>query len=366
MIRDSVDAKNPCDIFAVGKRRDGGTRYWCVRHRADATAKYGKRATQCRYAHIPVIRRSETLTIELDEYSGGVGVWGAVPPVYDTTTQPIDRGIHVHARKAARGEKCIDKTYRRVRVAQRDAHIAIDELDAIYFMVSLVFGLEPEEVICTHCRASHLDKDWFSVHPHRSHLCASCGKHFRDDRIAVGNPAAAAASLMEQRPAPQPARKTLTIRQKDYPGGLRIWGSNEAILWTATRPELTGIHVHAYKAQNRMPHVDETFAAVTIDDVDLDPEAVRTYMAQMALPHLAGRVVAGWCRDCGTMSFDRGEDAFRPTIERACKECGGTLDVEGRFRKVVTNPLVGLLRILARHAVRPPRKHDLGLLPETL
>src|SRR6267378_3294771 len=33
-----------CKIVVVGKRRDGGTRYWCLKHRADATAKYGRRA----------------------------------------------------------------------------------------------------------------------------------------------------------------------------------------------------------------------------------------------------------------------------------------------------------------------------------
>src|SRR5687768_1337518 len=29
--------KHNCNIVSVGKRRDGGTRYWCLAHRADAT-----------------------------------------------------------------------------------------------------------------------------------------------------------------------------------------------------------------------------------------------------------------------------------------------------------------------------------------
>jgi len=33
------DAEDGCEVVAVGKRRDGGTRYWCLRHKADATAK---------------------------------------------------------------------------------------------------------------------------------------------------------------------------------------------------------------------------------------------------------------------------------------------------------------------------------------
>jgi transposase-like protein len=43
-------------------------------------------------------------------------------------------------------------------------------------------------VTCTHCGWPHLDKDWFSVHPHRRHLCAGCGKLFHDQVKGIGNP----------------------------------------------------------------------------------------------------------------------------------------------------------------------------------
>src|SRR6266542_2304782 len=78
-----------CDIVAVAKRRDGGTRYWCRRHKASATAKYGKRAHVCRAAHIadePV----KIFDVNLDLYEGGIALWGAVPAVYDTTRLPMD------------------------------------------------------------------------------------------------------------------------------------------------------------------------------------------------------------------------------------------------------------------------------------
>src|ERR1700722_2976869 len=79
-----------CDIKPVGKRRDGGTRYWCLAHKADATAKYGRRAKVCRAAHLPPILPEEILELDLDQ-----------SPVYDTTRLPLDFGIHVHARKDA-------------------------------------------------------------------------------------------------------------------------------------------------------------------------------------------------------------------------------------------------------------------------
>src|SRR5262245_52509919 len=83
----------PCDVVAVEKRRDGGTRYWCRAHRADATAKGGTAKARCLGADAVPIRADETMTLDLDKYLGGVALWGAVPAVYDTTRQKMDRGI---------------------------------------------------------------------------------------------------------------------------------------------------------------------------------------------------------------------------------------------------------------------------------
>src|SRR5688572_997889 len=129
-----------CHIVSVGKRRDGGTRYWCLRHKADATAKYGKQASACRTAHIPPIPEKEILTLDLRAYAGGIALWGAVPPVYDTTIQPLDRGIHVHARVAADSKKKeLDQTFRAVRITGEqlpEGGLYVDELDAIYYMAT--------------------------------------------------------------------------------------------------------------------------------------------------------------------------------------------------------------------------------------
>src|SRR2546426_9613013 len=61
-----------CRVTAVGKRRDGGTRYWCLSHKADATAKYGKPATTCRAAHVPAIKPEDTFNLHTSKYAGGV------------------------------------------------------------------------------------------------------------------------------------------------------------------------------------------------------------------------------------------------------------------------------------------------------
>src|SRR6516164_10745759 len=105
-----------CRIVPVEKRRDGRLRYWCLEHKADATAKYGRKSTRCRYADVPQISVSESLTIDPREYAGGVAIWGAVPPIYDTTMKRADRGVHVHARRVADGPKEIDATFRSVEL----------------------------------------------------------------------------------------------------------------------------------------------------------------------------------------------------------------------------------------------------------
>jgi transposase-like protein len=361
-----------CRIVSVGKRRDGGTRYWCLQHRADATAKYGRRGKRCRYADQPPMRPQDVLQLDPQQYPGGVALWGAVPPVYDTTRQPLDRGIHVHARREPRGKKDIDWTYRGVRLitgsnGKANTSLAVSELDAIYFMVSSVFGYGTKYIQCTRCGHPHLDKDWFSVHAHRRHLCAGCGKTFPDTELGIGNPIAAIQATLGQRKQVKPARRRLLLKQADFQGGIQIWGSNPAIVWTASQHEEEGIHVHAFgREDDEKPELDETFSEVVIDGVALDPIMVRTLMAQSALPHIAGRVRGFTCPKCRQTHFSTGEAAFTPMVEYSCARCHHVFVSSGRLRKVIGNPCVDTLSALAAHAVRTPQMHTLGLLPETL
>jgi transposase-like protein len=361
-----------CKIKAVGKRRDGGIRYWCTEHKADATAKYGKRARNCRYAHIPTIAPEEVLSLNIDSYEGGVALWGAIPPIYDTTRRPIDRGIHVHARRIVDGKKEVDNTYRAVRLMGEQKGIpkeglVVSELDAIYYMVTSMFGYAMKYVECKLCGFPHLDKDWFSVHAHRRHLCAGCGEYFRDDDTAIGNPIIKIQEILGVKThTTKRAARPVKIRQADYPEGIQIWGSNPAILWTGSQKEEEGIHIHAL-AENNIEHIlDDTFSQVTIDGVTLDPTMVRILMAQSALPHIAGRVIDIRCPECDEPHFDTGELAFTPHKEYACQSCGSEFVSTGRTRKTIGNPMVRILAQLAESAPRVPQKHESNLLPETL
>jgi hypothetical protein len=361
----------PCDIAPVEKRRDGGTRYWCSAHRADATAKGGKPAKKCRAADRVPLRQDEIKVLDLDKYRGGVALWGAVPAVYDTTRRPMDSGIHIHARLKPGSEKELDFTYRAVRLVGKNLStdsIVVNETDAIYYMVSSMFGFSMSFVPCTHCGWPHLDKDWFSLHPHRRHLCAGCGKHFHDRVRGIGNPIIGvrdACGAADHKVSPAP--KNLDINQAQYPGGIQIWGSNPAFLWTQPKDEEEGIHVHAYLTDDQEePTLDDTFSEVIIDGVRLDPHMVRVLMAQNVLPSLKGRVRSMDCPHCGQPGFDAGEAACVSGPTHTCPECGRQFPTSGRIRNVVVNPLPAILAELAKLAPRHPQQHRLDLLPETL
>jgi hypothetical protein len=366
----SLTPLHGCEIVSVGKRRDGGTRYWCILHRADATAKYGKRASACRASHIPPISAEDTLTLDIEKYAGGVALWGAVPAIYDTTRQPMDRGIHVHARLTPDAKKEMDCTFRAVRIVGDrlpKRGILVSEIDAIYYMVTSVFGYEMKHITCSYCGHPHLDRDFFSVHPHRRHLCAGCGKHFRDTEIAIGTPIFGVRDACGVRAHRSRVSKLkLSIKQSDFPGGIQIWGSNPAFLWTGDRLEEEGIHVHAFRQGADCPEPDETYGEVTIDGVKLDPAMVRVLMAQSALPSIRDRVRPIICLACQEPQFGSGELAFTPVTTHTCSNCDHEFTAPGRLRKTIGNPLLGVLERLAEDAPREPQRHDMNLLPETL
>lgn len=359
----SANAQTRCKIIPVGKRRNGSARFWCVRHHADATEKYGLPAKKCQNSKSKLIDPEQVLTLDLDEYAGGIALWGAAPPVYDTTTLHLERGIHVHARPKIDGNKEIDDSFAAVRIigsAVPKEGILISEADAVHFMTSSVFGVEMRHITCSHCGHPHLDGDWFSTHSHSTHLCGGCGRYFRDNRASVGNPicgvrVACGVNATKLKKAPD----TLEIKQADYPGGIQVWGSSPALLWTSQSPERKGIHVHAFKADGVLPEIDETYSAVTIDGVKLDPQMVRVLMAQRTLPSLRSRIASINCPDCGAAIFEDGALAFTSQTSHECGKCGAHFNSTGRIRKTIGNPLVRILLHLAKYAPRAPQDHEL-------
>lgn len=345
-----------CHIHVVPKPRNGKSRYWCVAHEASATARFGGRMQRCEGAY-RTVAHYRRFRLDPADFHGGVALWGAVEPVFNTARQPAERGIHVHARQSPSGRKDIDRTFEAVEITIRrdlynEERVLITAETAVAYHISRFLDRKIVGLFCPRCHTPHLDSDWYAVKPHRSHLCHGCNRLFRQEARRISNPLEMVRhelNIVDGRLGPVRARRRLDIRQADYPGGLQIWASNPALLWTSPRREQQGIHVHGWRGSETMPKLDGTFDEVRVDGLDLNEEQLRVFMIQNALTYLKGKIVALNCPACGERIFHRGEAAFRPQNEHECSACG-TRFATPRRRRVVSNPFVATVKALRRLA----------------
>ncbi len=295
------------------------------------------------------------LDLQPDAYPGGVGVWGALPAVYDTTGFLPEHGVHVHARKAAGRKKDIDLSFDAVNVVLRSGRVQIRESDAAAYVAGAVLGLSLVALRCPYCSVLHLDEGRFAVHPHQRHKCANCRGEFLEGQRSVGNPIMLAKSELGDvavtRRTAFGGRSPRIDQAADYcAGGLLLWGSNPAIIWTTKRDEQEGIHVHAFRNASDPPTIDETYESVEVDGVRLDAAMVRIFMIQQSLPHLNGLVHHVRCGRCGCSHFDAAAPfAVEPHQNHACAACG---DVTVTARPVISNPIVDVLETLYANAAK--------------
>jgi transposase-like protein len=289
-------------------------------------------------------------------YPGGVGVWGALPAIYDTTRLPVEHGVHVHARQAPKQKKDIDGSYGEVHIATGSSTVVITEAAATPFVAGAVLGLPLRDIDCPYCGAPHLDADRFAIHPHQRHLCEGCGRDFLEPDRAVGNPVLIAKRQLNDialtRPTTPGRPGPLRIKQSDphFAGGVLVWASNPAILWTAQRDEADGIHVHAFDGVQPEPVVDDTYQRVEIDGIRLDPSMARVFMVQQSLPHLRGLVQRETCSKCGAEHFDETVPfAVEPHSNHRCARCGVMHVTQS---PLIANPIVEVLATLYANAAK--------------
>lgn len=271
---------------------------------------------------------NDVLSIEPASYPGGIALWGALPPVYDTTQMSVERGVHVHARKVpGKRRKEIDSSYSVVTVVSGGKMVRISEDAAVAYVGAAILGLPLKYIVCPGCEAPHLDLGNYALDPHRKHLCLCCQQLFEDADRAIGNPIILAKYLLDDSPIERPmkkAKRRLEIDQRSplYSGGVRLWGTHPAILWTAIREEDEGIHVHAYHAGEESAFVDETYGAVSIDGIELDPRAIRSFMVQQQAPMVYEKLARVVCMKCSrAIVEDKAPKAIMPSTEHLC-DCG--------------------------------------------
>ncbi|HEY4325358.1 MAG TPA: hypothetical protein VGN20_15270 [Mucilaginibacter sp.] len=350
-----MSSNKPCDIRAEVKLRNGYPNWWCHAHFASARGEGGKKLPRCVKADQPPTLAEDKIHIDITNYPGGVGIWGSLQAVYDTKRDISEKGVHVHLRRAAGGEKEIDRTFKEVYVKLpnelfKDDHwVMIDEYTACAYTASVLFNKNIKVIRCKHCGREHIDADWFAVHYHKKHLCTYCGRDFIDTERGISNPVISLQQALFDQLKDRKltnVERSLNINQVDYPGGIQLWASNPAIIWTASRPEEAGIHVHLFKEKNGMPDKDDTYGEVIIDGIKLDVVMVRTYMVQRSFSFLDKLIVSLTCPSCMKEHFDDGDLAFQPHKDHECEHCGTHFEDGTRFKGVVSNPIVSRLQRL--------------------
>lgn len=345
-----------CNIKNIGKFRNGTPKLWCSIHYSFAKSISSELSDlECEFANKPKISEDDKFTINPNDWDGGIGVWGSLNPVYNTSMHDVHKeGIHLHARQSNHSQKTIDFTFREINILtdekdlfNQNKYITIDTETALAYTASMVFNKEMSYLVCPHCSRPHIDAGYYSVTYHKKHLCTFCGREFRDFKAGISNPVVEIQrvfkSSMEARSIELVDRQ-LIINQQDFPGGIQIWGSNPAILWTASRREEAGIHVHVY-SQDGKPEVvmDDTYGKVVIDGYELNERQIRCLMVQNSLAYLLGKVVELNCSSCGEPHFDLGDNGVRPHKTHLCEYC------DSEFTSIepsVGNPIIGVLKKL--------------------
>lgn len=327
-----------CEVIGVGKFRNGRPKVWCKTH---AQVVKDVEASECTCSRSVV--RLRCLSLQVDRYAGGLGIWGSLPPAIDTAMSDMDsesllRGVHVHARSEPMARKDIDETYDVVALF-RDEHllVTLDTNSATALVQSRIAGLEPRSIQCSRCHAEHIDEGWFAVTPHRKHQCLCCGREFYQKTSHIGSPIEE--RLREIFPPVSarvnPNRQIDLTRHAVAGRHIRVWGTHRALAWTAPRPEEAGVHVHVYNPRGEYV-VDETFDSAVWGDTRLDAAEVRLLMLQKSLGHLHGRIASLKCDQCASPLLSEGAAAVNPSRRHQCNRCGRTTLTR---KKLVLNPL---------------------------
>jgi hypothetical protein len=274
----------PCDFVTAGKFRHGAPRWWCRTHQTH----WGTKADEVAYANCGEMRcafHEQQLNyvvnppvINLNE-ADEVGIWCSMPAAIATADIPNRAPkIHVHVRPKANGPKSVDRDFQAVslRYSGTDGLFAAEEITrvnvtppaAFEFVVALERGVAMDCVNCSHCGYPHLDLGEFARKAHRKHFCGNCG---RDSTWSKEEIISTPLQPLHDRYA-----KTLKYETPDrhldldkMPGHTyAIWASTPAVVWTASRPQEFGIHVHVYHGGRRV--IDDTFGEVRLGGKNLD------------------------------------------------------------------------------------------------
>ena len=273
------DVTLPCDFVYAGKYRHGADRWWCRTHqshwgiKSDLAALHASGVLRCSNYNQLMNYELHPYTVDLDEYAE-VGVWCSLPAALSTAEiSPRPPKIHVHVRDKPGARKRIDKDFAVVSTAYstqvglfgREDTIRVDITPpaAFDFVCALESGKELGCIDCSNCGHPHLDLGTFGKTPHRKHFCANCGRDSTWSKTAIiSTPLKPLHDRTASNLSCLTANRVLNL--DDHKGhSYTVWASTPAIVWTASRPQEFGIHVHVHDGMDRI--IDDTFGEVILN-----------------------------------------------------------------------------------------------------
>lgn len=287
------------------------------------------------------------LLLDPQEYPAGIAIWGGVEPIFMTAHRPNEEaGIHIHARKLPVAEKDIDQSFDEVtfRDCTWGRDIQIDQDAAVGFMISQILGVNMRHVICINCASDIFLGRQFAAYPSTSHTCPSCSTVNTTVEEAVANPLITLRERYSSRiePAVISPNRPLSLSWDKFPGGIDIWGSNQAIIWNAQKPEEEGLHVHWYASDGTMLR-DDTFDSVTLGAIKVDVKAARLWMAQREVHRLRAATRSITCKECGNQVCDEGIQARVPSTTHRCATCA---HIAQSTSPIIANPMPATVKLL--------------------
>lgn len=282
------DAQLPCDIVNAGKFRNGADRWWCRTHQSH----WGTKGDQESFANLDVMvcaNHTQRMcyvvspkTINVNDYAE-VGIWCSMPAALSTATNdPRKPKIHVHVRPDVGGMKTIDSDFAALSVFYSDSmglfgsseitRVNITPPAAFEFVRALELGNDMSCINCSYCGFPHLDLGDFARKPHRKHFCGNCGRDSTwSTKEIISTPLKPLHDEFAQNYKYEKPSREISLDK--YEGcSYTVWASTSAIIWTPSRPQEFGIHVHIHDGKSRI--VDETFGTVIHKGKALERQAL--------------------------------------------------------------------------------------------
>lgn len=292
------DAILDCDIVAAGKMRNGNDRWWCRTHQKHWGTKADIQSSAilgdfcCANHDQPMSYVVNPFQIKIQEHCE-VGVWCSLPAALSNliSIKPRRPKIHVHIRNEINGKKIIDRDYNAVSIINSSTldlfqNVEIEKIHitppaAFEFLTSLLNGSVLGCINCRDCGYPHLDLGEFAQKAHRKHLCGNCGKDNTWSSVEMAStPLKPLYDLFPYASKFIASTKTLDLDEyTDYK--FQVWASTPAILWTADRPQDSGIHVHVYKDGAYL--IDDTYGTVIYKGEQLSCYHLREKMIKNTL-----------------------------------------------------------------------------------